>query len=118
MEEVFKKTAKRAPVVTAVLVFILLVAAKVFEQEISRWVLGGFVFGCFVLVYLIIFFNYRKNNDKSINISKQKISDVDTDGGDFLVGTKGKSSEKIAVEENEIKGVKTGGGDFTIGKRE
>jgi hypothetical protein len=116
MEQVFKTTAKSAPVITAVLVFILLFAAKVLEKEIPYWILAAFILGCFILVYLIIFLYYRKNSDKSISVSSQKISDVDTDGGDFTVGVKGKITEKVNVDKNEIKGVKTGGGNFTIGK--
>lgn len=118
MEQVFKTTAKSAPIITAVLVFILMIAAKFFEKDVPYWVLAAFILGCFILVYLIVFLYYRKNNKSSIKVSSQKISIVDTNGGDFTVGVQGKSSEKVFVDNNEIQGIKTGGGNFTVGKRE
>jgi len=117
MEQILKETAKKAPVVTAIFVFPIVIISKVLDKPIPDWILFSIVLLTFLLSFGVLYFHYSSKNKASNKISGQAISNIDTEGGDFSLGTTGKSKSNLNITDNKIKGVKTGGGDFTIGSK-
>ncbi len=117
MESIFKETVKKAPVITAAFVFVIHIFSKILDKNIPIWMLAVIATLTFFLSVLVIYINRNKEKNHDLQITNQKISGIDTEKGDFTIGTKSPESKKLIIDKNIIKEVNTGGGDFTVGTK-
>ena len=122
MDEILKVSIKKAPIPTLAVLVFLTVMMKILETPIENWLILVMVILTFLFSFIIIYFYQTKTKREvksEVIIDKQEVSDVDTSGGNFIVGVSGEVDiEKVVkVTNNKIEGIKTGGGDFVIGAK-
>ncbi|MDP5134731.1 hypothetical protein ORJ04_02050 [Rheinheimera baltica] len=116
MEKVFKATAIKAPVVTAVFVALIYILSLILGKEIPVWLLAIIALLTFLLSTATIYFNY-KNSGTSTTISDTEVSNVETGGGSFTIGDKNTADSPVILQRTKINKVSTGGGEFVVGKK-
>lgn len=117
MDQIFKETAKKAPVITLVLVTVIYIFSKLIEKEIPIWQLVIIALSTLIITSLVIYFHYKNKQERDVKISNQDISEIKTKGGDFTIGSKDSSINNLLIEKTKIKDVSTDGGEFFIGKK-
>ncbi|MCT7947171.1 hypothetical protein [Shewanella septentrionalis] len=117
MENIFKETLKKSPIITLAIALPYAIFTKILDLEFNIEIITIIILSTVAISYLTIYLKLRKKIKSEIKISEQEIENIKTDGGDFLIGTNNLDSESIIIEKNTVKGVETGGGNFTVGVR-
>jgi hypothetical protein len=117
VDEIFKETAKRSPVITLTFVTVIYLFSKLIEKEIPIWQLVIIALSTLTITSLVIYFHYKNKQEKDVKISNLDISEIKTKGGDFTIGSKDADVHNLLVEKAKIKDVSTDGGEFFIGKK-
>lgn len=115
MESILKETAKKAPLPTLAVALFYTIISKVLDKEIDVWLLFIITISTFTLSFFLLYLKFNKKKNPEVEITDQEVEDVDTDGGDVLVGVASRDNESLIIKNNTIKKVNTGGGDFTVG---
>lgn len=118
MDQIFKETAKKSPVITLAFVAVIYIFSLILEKEIPYWLLLLITLSILVVSSLTIFLNYQlkyKNKKRSIEISETEISHIKTEGGEFKVGSSNSDVDNLTINKTKIDNISTGGGNFTIG---
>lgn len=134
MEEVLKSAVKKAPVPTLAVAFLYFIISKVLEKPVETWVIGLILGLAFIFSCAVLYLSYkqgghpdednpaRDNDESKVIIEGNTVDDIDTGGGDAVLGSASQSDNtspsSTAISDNKVSKVNTDGGDFVLGVKQ